>query len=80
MTYMFEVYYAAPVDLEKEEEITCLVKRLGGSLDYREASEGANSNAVCLTYEFDELQSAREAAESLRERGDHVEGPVSYGS
>jgi hypothetical protein len=81
MSYMFEVYYKAPVDLNKEEEITGVVARLGGALDYRETPDDAGTNnAVCLTYEFHELESARAAADALRQRGDHVEGPVSYGS
>ena len=80
MSFMFEVYYKAPVDLKREEEITGVVERLGGSLDCRETPNGTSSNAVCLTYQFSELESARAAATSLRQRGDHVEGPVSYGS
>jgi hypothetical protein len=80
MSYMFEVYYKAPVDSKKEEEITGVVSRLGGSLDYRETPTGTGTNAVCLTYEFSELESARAAADALRQRGAHVEGPISYGS
>jgi hypothetical protein len=80
MSFMFEVYYKAPVDLKREEEITGVVKRLGGTLDCREAPNGTSSDAVCLTYEFRELESAQEAAASLRQRGDHVEGPVTCGS
>ena len=80
MSFMFEVYYKSPVDHKKEEVITGVVARLGGSLDCRETSEGASTNAICLTYEFNELESAQAAAALLRERGDHVEGPVSYGS
>jgi hypothetical protein len=34
---------------------------------------------ICLTYEFSELAQAEEAAEFLRHRGEHVEGPVAYG-
>ena len=80
MSFMFEVYYKAPVDLKREEEITGVVERLGGSLDCRVTPNGTGSNAVCLTYEFNEFESARAAAAYLRQRGDHVEGPVSYGS
>jgi hypothetical protein len=80
MSFMFEVYYKAPVDLKKEEEITGVVARLGGTLDFRETPAGTDTKAVCLTYEFHELESAQAAAASLRQRGDHVEGPVSYGS
>jgi hypothetical protein len=79
MSYMFEVYYKVPVDLKREAEITGVVARLGGSPDYRETPVGSGTNAVCLTYEFNELESARAAADALRKQGDHVEGPVTYG-
>ncbi len=80
MSYMFEVYYKSPVDLKKEEEITGAVARLGGSLDCRETSAETGTGAVCLTYEFDEMELAQKTADLLRQRGDHVEGPVDYGS
>ncbi len=79
MSFMFEVYYQAPVDREREGKITAVVARLGGLLDCREDPAEGGAGAVCLTYEFDELEPARVAADSLRQQGDHVEGPVSYG-
>ena len=80
MSYMFEVYYKSPIDAKKEEEITKTVASFGGSLDFRETSAETGSGGVCLTYEFDEVELAQKAADLLRQRGDHVEGPVSYGS
>lgn len=79
MSFMFEVYYKSPADPAKDEVITDVVSRLGGSLSFREVSCASDTEAVCLTYEFDELDSARTAADSLRLRGEHVEGPVDYG-
>ncbi len=80
MSYMFEVYYKSPIDLKKEEEITGAVASLGGSLDCRETLIETGTDAVCLTYEFDEMELAQKAADLLRQRGDHVEGPVDYGN
>ncbi len=80
MSFIFEVYYKSPArDPAKDEVITVVVSRLGGSLSFREVSCARDTEAVCLTYEFDELDSARSAADSIRLRGEHVEGPVDYG-
>ena len=79
MSYMFEVYYKSPADPAKDEVITDVVSRLGGALSFREVSCGRGTEGVCLTYVFDELDSARTAADSLRLQGAHVEGPVDYG-
>jgi hypothetical protein len=76
---MFEVYYKSPVDPKREEEITGAVARFGGSLDCRETPAETGTGSVCLTYEFGEMELAEKAARLLRERGDHVEGPVGYG-
>lgn len=79
MAYMFEVYYKAPANGTKEEALTEQVSRYGGRLDYREEPVEADSQAVVLTYEFDEAERAEEVAELLRQQGEHVEGPVGYG-
>ena len=50
----------------------------GGRLDYREVPERAGG-PVCLTFEFPGAEEAQAAAESLREHGEHVEGPAEYG-
>ncbi|HEX7450028.1 MAG TPA: hypothetical protein VF306_20880 [Pirellulales bacterium] len=83
MSYMFEVYHLSPIDAMKELELTQKVLRLGGRLDFREegkADSSVNLPAICLTYEFEELSQAEKAAELLRDKGAHVEGPVDYGT
>ena len=79
MTYMFEVYYKAPVDPKKEAVLQERVCELGGRLDYREEAQDNAFASVTLTYEFDHLEQAEAAAESLRRQGEHVEGPQDYG-
>ena len=79
MSYMFEVYYKVPSDLRKEAELTHKLLRLGGRLTFREDADEYGSASLCLTYEFDDLSLAETAAESLRQQGEHVEGPVDYG-
>jgi hypothetical protein len=78
MTYMFELYYAAPADPRKEADLTSRVIKLGGWLDCREDPDHSGPQSVCLTYEFDDLDAAEAAAEALRQGGEHVEGPVEY--
>ncbi len=80
MSYMFEVYYKAPVDSGKESRLAEIVSHMGGALTYREAPPATGSESVCLTFEFTEFASAQSAAVSLRNRGEHVEGPVDYGN
>ncbi|MGD9857071.1 MAG: hypothetical protein AB7U20_19150 [Planctomycetaceae bacterium] len=79
MSYMFEVYYKPPPDPRKEADVTNRVARSGGRLSCREGDE-SGLRSICLTYEFDNLQRAEAAAQSLRELGEHVEGPVEYAS
>jgi hypothetical protein len=79
MSFMFEVYSKPPVDQAREEALNEQVSRLGGRLDFREVPESYENMGICLTYEFRDLEQAEEAAEFLRHRGEHVEGPVSYG-
>lgn len=79
MSYMFEVYYKVPPDLRKEAKLTQKLLRLGGRLTFREGADEYESASLCLTYEFDDLSLAETAAESLRQQGEHVEGPVDYG-
>ena len=78
MSYIFEVYYAKPRDVERETIITNLVLEHGGSLDYREQSDG-QTGSICLTYEFASLCNAEQTATLLRLHGDYVEGPYEYG-
>ena len=80
MSYMFEVYYEPPQDSRREATLTKHVRHLDGRLSFREDPDEQEIGAVCLTYEFDDLGLAEVAADSLRQQGDHVEGPVDYGS
>jgi hypothetical protein len=77
---MFEVYYPAPVDLQREARLTQVVSDWGGKLTYREGSAETTPGSVCLTYEFDDQKVAETAAAKLRQQGAHVEGPVTYSS
>jgi hypothetical protein len=77
---MFEVYYKPPSNPTKEAALSVRVRALGGRLDYREDADGTAGTGICLTYEFDSFDSAQRAAEDLRQRGEHVEGPMDYGS
>lgn len=79
MSFMFELYYNPPANPEKENLLTRQITTLGGRLDYREEANGLGSGGICLTFDFDDLESARRAAQRLREQGEHVEGPVDYG-
>jgi hypothetical protein len=80
MSFMFEVLYHAPSDVQKEAQITAFVREKGGQLTHRDVpSAGDISQAVCLTYEFPDLALAEAAASALRQSGEHVEGPMDYG-
>ena len=76
MSFMFEVYYLPPANPAKEVALTERVAALGGRLDYREDPDGNGPKSICLTYEFDDLDSALKAANVLRQLGEHVPGPV----
>jgi hypothetical protein len=76
MSYMFEVYYKPPANPAKESALTSRVVSLGGRLDFREDATG--QTGVCLTFEFDDRDMAMNAAEMLRQLGEHVEGPMDY--
>jgi hypothetical protein len=77
---MFEVYYGTPEDPQREQSLAERVSHLGGRLDYREVPIEGLPGGVCLTFEFDNIDRARAVAEALRAQGEHVEGPVDYGS
>jgi len=79
MSVMFEVFYKPPSDKEREAKITGFVLKTGGRLDYRESPPDTEIGSICLTYEFDERDSAEAAASLLRQQGEHVEGPMDYG-
>ncbi len=79
MSYMFEVLYKSPSDARREATISEYVAPFGGNLTCREEPDVIGIGPVCLTYEFDDLGVAEQAASRLRSRGEHVEGPVDYG-
>lgn len=78
MSYMFEVYYKSPPDLDREAALATRVSNAGGRLAYREEPDHSEVGSVCLTFEFEELEQAETAAQSLRRLGEHVEGPQEY--
>ena len=77
MSIMFEVYYRAPADERREQDLTQAVEALGGRLDFREV-EQRPGGPIVLTYEFEDPDRAEAAAQVLRSRGEHVEGPQEY--
>jgi len=79
MSFMFELLYKSPTDTRRETAISESVSQFGGSLTCREEPDVIGAGPVCLTYEFDDLDVAEQAASCLRSRGEHVEGPVDYG-
>ena len=79
MSYMLEVYYREPADEVREGCAAQCASTHGGRLGYREGPARAGG-PVCLTFEFAGLDDAQRAAEALRSRGEHVEGPAEYGA
>jgi len=79
MSFMFEVFCKPPANPTKEAAVSDRVAALGGRLDYREDANDDGPGGICLTYEFDDRRLAGEAADLLRQLGEHVEGPVDYG-
>jgi hypothetical protein len=82
MSVMFEVYYREPVDAIREKRISQEVTPFGGQLTFHEEPKtGDILRIICLTYEFLDLKKAEQAADRLREMGEHVENIVEdYGS
>jgi hypothetical protein len=75
---MFEVYYRAPEDANKESDLSVAVARFGGRLSFKECRGEPQCASVCLTYEFADRAGAEIAANAMRQLGEHVEGPVDY--
>jgi hypothetical protein len=80
MSFMFEVFYGPPANPQREAAVTEQVAAEGGRLDCREMGDQLGRGAICLTFEFEDFDAARKAADRLRQQGEHVEGPFDYGS
>ena len=80
MSYMFEVYYRAPVNSKREAMLVREIGKLGGYLSHREHPTGTEAHTSCLTFEFDAFEQAESAAKVVIANGHHVEGPVAYGT
>jgi hypothetical protein len=78
MSVLCQVYYGAPVDSLREEKLSAEVARFGGKLTAKDEPDPPCA-AVILYFEFDDWHSAEDAAKFLYERGEHVEGPMTYG-
>ena len=79
MSFAIDVYYGIPQDDQREERIARHIKRYGGVLSYRDLPRSTDSNAICLTFEFQNQEDANRAAGAIREQGEHVEGAYDYG-
>lgn len=77
MSWMFEVYYRSPADLDRERQITAAVAPHDGRLQCREAPTEVQKS-VCLTYEFDSEAGAKAGARAVRAMGGYLEGPYPY--
>ena len=78
MSFMIEAYCPQRTGEAQEAHLTAVAKAIGGRLDFREVGE-AQGSAVCLTFDFENLEHAESAAEQFRLLGVYVEGPSDYG-
>ena len=78
MSFMFEVYYPAPRDKEREDRIKTAVCEFDGTLTFQEESWVSQCPSICLTFEFETLESAEAAIVRLQLLGEYVEGPYDY--
>ncbi len=76
MSVLFEVYYRPPRDMHREASLNSVISRFGGHLGFTE--EATEQTGVVLSYEFPDWASAEKAAASLRQSGEHVDGPMEY--
>lgn len=80
MSWIIEIYYAAPAQPHRDDSLCREVAKFGGVLDFRESPlESGPSTAVVLTFDFDDPADAEKTAVRLRGLGQHVEGPYPYG-
>ena len=78
---MFEVYYKAPMDQIREEKISQVIVHFDGKIsDQEQPLSSSDSQAVCLTCEFEDKEKAIRASEGLRLLGEHVEAVCEYGN
>lgn len=77
-TWMFEVYYSPPADLDRERQITAAVGPHGGWLQCREATPRETQKYLCLTYEFDSEAGVEAGARAVRAMAEYLEGPYPY--
>ena len=75
MSFMTDVYFKPPANPAKEAVITDRMIFFGGRLDLREDTDDHDLDGVCLSYEFDDIEGATQAADLLRELGEDFEGP-----
>jgi len=78
MSFMLEVYYRGPENPTRKKKLCDLVAGLGGKLSCRELPGLAATEAICLTFEFENNELANNAAATLRLEKEHVEGPCDY--
>lgn len=55
MSFLLEIYYAAPEDQEREKRFVAEAAASGGRLDYREVT-GTRAGSICLTFEFAKIK------------------------
>jgi hypothetical protein len=77
MSFAIELYYHGPENVVREKLLVEQITGLGGKLDFRELT-GSTGEAICLTFEFEDREAANKAANILRSRMEHVEGPYEY--
>ena len=77
MRIAIDVYYRPPGDEIREQQIGAEIAHFGGRLDDSELPS-EHAEAICLTFEFEDRQSAERATAAIRRKGEHVEGPYDY--
>jgi hypothetical protein len=79
MSFMIEVLYHRPRNLDRERVISEIVAPHGGRFDYFEDTNMPGiSETITLTFVFDVRAKAEEAATALISGGHHVEGVCDY--
>ena len=76
MSVMIEAWLATPVDAERETQISATLARIRGRETYRELE----LNSICITIEFDDWETARNAVDAIQRFSTHIEGPMEYGN